>query len=126
MIVAGIGCRKNASAEAVLAAVHSALSRHGLAAAELDALATVPLKSDEPGIRGAAQWLGLRLVVAGEAELRAVETVSHSQASLEAAGTASASEAAALSVAGIGSRLLGPRIVVGAATCAIAVAGDAP
>lgn len=128
MIVAGIGCRKNASAEEVMAAVHGALSHHCLAAAQLDALATVPLKGDELGIRIAAERLGLGLVVATEMELRAAEgnTLSLSQVSLDATGTASASEAAALAVAGFGSRLMGPRIAIGPATCALAINGDAP
>lgn len=126
MMVAGIGCRKNTSTDAVLAAIDDALSRHGLAASELDALATVPQKRNEHGIRDAAARLGLRLVVADEADLRAVETVSQSRASLESTGTASASEAAALAVAGAGSRLLGPRVVAGAVTCAIAVGEGTP
>lgn len=120
MIVAGIGCRRGASAEAVLAAIDSALSQHGLAAA--DALAIVPLKRDEPGIRAAALRLGIDLVVATDEALHAAETrtLSHSAASLAATGTASASEAAALAVAGTGSRLLGPRVSVGFVACAIA------
>jgi cobalt-precorrin 5A hydrolase len=128
MIIAGIGCRKNTSAEAVVAAIHSALSHHGLATAQLDALATVPQKRDERGIQIAAERLGLGLVVATEMELRAAEggTLSFSQVSLDATGTASASEAAALAVAGFGSRLMGPRIAIGPVTCAIAINGDAP
>lgn len=124
MIVAGIGCRKGVSAEAVLAAIDSALSQHGLTAA--DALATVPLKRDEPGILAAATRLGLELVVVTDEALRVAEagTLSRSAASLAATGTASASEAAALAVAGAGSRLMGPRISVGSVTCAIATGAD--
>ncbi len=121
MIVAGIGCRKNTETDAVLTAIDDALSRHGLAAGELDALATVPQKKSEQGIRDAAVRLGLPLVIAGEVELLEVETLSHSPASLDATGAGSASEAAALAVAGRAARLLGPRIVAGAVTCAIAV-----
>ncbi|MGO4833122.1 cobalamin biosynthesis protein [Rhizobiaceae sp. 2RAB30] len=121
MIVAGIGCRKNTDTDAVLSAIDDALSCHGLAAGQLDALATVPQKRGEQGIRDAAARLGLPLVIAGEAELLEVETLSHSSVSLETTGTGSASEAAALAVAGRAGRLLGPRIVAGAVTCAIAV-----
>ncbi|BCH27486.1 cobalamin biosynthesis protein CbiG [Mesorhizobium sp. L-8-10] len=126
MIVAGIGCRKNTDTDAVLIAIDDALSRHGLAAGELDALATVPQKCSEQGIRDAAARLGLPLVVAGEAELLEVETLSHSPASVETTGTGSASEAAALAIAGRAGRLLGPRIVAGAVTCAIAVGEGKP
>ncbi|WP_244571260.1 cobalamin biosynthesis protein [Mesorhizobium carmichaelinearum] len=41
-------------------------------------------------------------------------------------GTPSVSEASALAVAGTGAKLLGPRIVLGPVTCAIAISGDAP
>jgi len=40
------------------------------------------------------------------------------------AGVPSVSETAALAAAGEGVRLLGPRIVVGPVTCAIAISGD--
>lgn len=121
MIVAGIGCRKNIDTDAVLNAIDDALSCHGLAAGQLDALATVPQKFGEQGIRDAAARLGLPLVIAGEVELLEVEPLTRSPASLDATGTGSASEAAALAVAGRVARLLGPRIVAGAVTCAIAV-----
>ena len=39
-------------------------------------------------------------------------------------GVPSVSEAAALAAAGPGARLLGPRVAVGPATCALAVTGD--
>ncbi|WP_246677444.1 cobalamin biosynthesis protein [Mesorhizobium sp. B2-3-12] len=42
------------------------------------------------------------------------------------AGTPSVSEASALAVAGAGAKLVGPRTVLGAVTCAIAISGDAP
>ena len=50
--------------------------------------------------------------------------LSRSEASRAATGSASASEAAALAAAGPSARLVGPRLAVGAVTCAIAVAGD--
>jgi cobalt-precorrin 5A hydrolase len=43
---------------------------------------------------------------------------------LQATGTPSISETAALAAAGQHATLLGPRIAVGPVTCAIAVAGD--
>jgi cobalt-precorrin 5A hydrolase len=52
-------------------------------------------------------------------------TLTHSARSQVIAGTPSVSEAAALAAAGEGSRLLGPRIVVGPVTCALATSGDA-
>ena len=65
-----------------------------------------------------ARRLGLPflIVAAGPAPV-----LTRSAASLAAAGTGSAAEAAALAAAGPGARLLGPRIVLGPVTCAIAI-----
>ncbi len=64
MMVAGIGCRKGVGTEAVMAAIARALDHHGIAAVALDALATVPLKENEPALHAAARQLKLELVVA--------------------------------------------------------------
>lgn len=128
MMVAGIGCRKGVETEAVLAGIDSALDRHRLDRTDLDALATVPLKHDEPALHAAARHLGLQLVVVTETQLKAAEarTLTRSTASLAHAGTPSAAEAAALAAAGPESLLLGPRIVAGAVTCAFAADGVRP
>ncbi|MDR7220132.1 cobalamin biosynthesis protein [Aminobacter aminovorans] len=125
MMVAGIGCRKGAAHEDILSAIETALEAHGLAVTALSALATASLKRDEPGILAAARRLDLPLLVIDDAALAgaASRTLSHSQASLEAAGTPSVSEAAALAAAGADAALLGPRTIVGPATCAIATSG---
>lgn len=125
MMVAGIGCRKGAAHEDILSAIENALEAHGLAVTALTALATATLKRDEPGILSAARRLDLPLLVVDEAALTAVasRTLSHSQASQQAAGTPSVSEAAALAAAGTNATLLGPRTIVGPATCAIATSG---
>ncbi|NGO50535.1 cobalamin biosynthesis protein [Mesorhizobium camelthorni] len=54
-----------------------------------------------------------------------ISTLTHSARSQAVAGSPSVSEAAALAAAGEGARLLGPRIVVGQVTCALATSGDA-
>ncbi|WP_269929771.1 cobalamin biosynthesis protein [Aminobacter sp. HY435] len=125
MMVAGIGCRKGAAHEDILSAIETALEAHGLAVTALSALATATLKRDEPGILAAARRLDLPLLVVDNASLAgaAPRTLSHSQASQEAAGTPSVSEASALAAAGADATLLGPRISVGPATCAIATSG---
>ena len=124
MIVAGVGCRRGVDAEAVLAGIAAGLSHYGLSAAQLDALATVPLKAAEPGLHAAAGQLGLNLIVVTEAALDSAKTLSRSPASLAQTGTPSASEAAALAAAGPLGRLLGPRIATGTVTCAIAIAAS--
>ena len=126
MIVAGIGCRKDVRTEEVLAAIDAALAEQGLGRKELNALATAPLKREEAAIRMAGAFLSLDVVVAGENALHAADnrTLSRSAPSLAAADVLSVSEAAALAVAGEGSVLLGPRLVLGPVTCAIARSGD--
>lgn len=114
--VAGIGSRRGVSAEEVIAAVNAARAASGGPA--LDALAVLRAKSDEAGIAAAARRLGLPLLIAEPVGNAACRT--RSAASMAATGAASASEAAALGAAGSGARLLGPRVVLGRVTCAIA------
>ncbi|XIK08888.1 cobalamin biosynthesis protein [Mesorhizobium sp. AaZ16] len=72
-----------------------------------------------PRSRGEGPGRGMR---GGSA---AANTLTHSARSQAVAGTPSVAEAAALAAAGEGARLLGPRIVVGPVTCALATSGDA-
>ncbi|MER8709602.1 cobalamin biosynthesis protein [Mesorhizobium sp. M1088] len=125
MMVAGIGSRKGVSARDVLAAVETALEAHGVALPALSALATTSLKQDEAAIFAAGRELRLPVIVVEQDELKAASTTSRSDLSQEHAGTPSVSEASALAAAGKGAKLLGPRTVLGAVTCAIAISGDA-
>jgi cobalt-precorrin 5A hydrolase len=120
MRVAGLGSRRGVSAEEVVAAVEAARRAFGEVA--VDALATLPAKATEAGIAEAARRLGLPLVVAAPAADDRLAT--RSAASHSATGVACVSEAAALGAAGPSARLLGPRIVAGRVTCAIAVRED--
>jgi len=128
MRVAGIGCRKGVAAVDLFAAIDGALADSGLSRSALDALATVPLKHSEPALRAVSDALGLPLLVPSESAFgaAATRTMTRSAASLTATGTPSASESAALAVAGPNSRLLAPRLVHGHVTCAIAVSEDMP
>ena len=122
VIVAGIGSRKGVTAGEVLAAIDAALAAHGLQREDLALLATAELKRDEAGVREAAEALGLELNVFESAALAAASdrTLTRSDASMIKAGTPSVSEASALAAAGPDARLLGPRLVQGSATCALA------
>ena len=128
MIVAGIGTRKGVAASAVIAAIDAALAAHGLSRGELDGLATARLKRDEPALLAAGSAIGRELIIVDDAELQAASgrTQTHSEMSAATACTPSVSEASALAAAGPGSRLLGPRLVLGAVTCAIAVSEVQP
>jgi cobalt-precorrin 5A hydrolase len=128
VIMAGIGCRRGTSAEEVRAAIDAALSAHDLRPDDIAALAAPQEKAEEAGIHQAARSLDLTVIVISRPQLaqEAGRTLSQSRASIAATGVPSASEAAALAAIGSGGRLLGPRIVVGPVTCALATDGTTP
>jgi cobalt-precorrin 5A hydrolase len=127
MIVAGIGCRRSASAAAIEIAVAAALADAGLASHQLGALATAEFKSDEPGIAAAAQARGIPLILVAQRDLeRAGGLATHSRRIARLMGVGSVAEAAALAAAGKDARLLLPRLALGPATCALATSGAAP
>lgn len=128
MIVAGVGCRRGAGAADVEAAIAAALAKAGIAAAELKAIATGSAKAAEPGIAAAAAKLGLGVMPIADAELKAAgaRVVTRSDRVLALIGVPSLAEAAALAAAGQASRLIASRLVVGAATCALARSWAAP
>jgi len=128
MIVAGIGCRRGATAQDVEAALRAALAHAGVAAAALDAIATIVGKNDEPGITSVAKKFGVRVVALPQKELKAASdrAATHSPRVLALTGVPSVAETAALAAVGPHSRLLATRRIVGSATCALAASGDAP
>ena len=124
MMVAGIGCRRGTSADAIETVIAAALARAGLASRMLDVIAAPAAKADEPGIAAAALKLGVRLVLVPQPDLETasgrVET--RSQRVMSLMGVPCVAEAAALAAGGPAARLLVPRIVIGPATCALALA----
>ena len=128
MIVAGIGCRKGASAAAVETAITAALAARGLGADRLAAVATSSSKGEEPGIKAAASALGVPLVTIAQGELEAAGhgIATKSERVLALTGVGSVAEAAALAAAGSGAQLVAQRVVVGAVTCALAQSKLAP
>jgi cobalt-precorrin 5A hydrolase len=127
MIVAGIGCRRGAAAADIEAAIRTALARAGISAAELKAIATSRAKDAEIGIATAASTFGVGIMLIPDAELKAAGTrvATRSDRVLALTGVPSLAEAAALAAAGPSSRLIASRLVVGAATCALASSGAA-
>jgi cobalamin biosynthesis protein CbiG len=128
MIVAGVGCRRGASAAAVTAAIEAALAGAGLAPASLKAIATGAVKRDEAGVAAAAAALAVPLVLVAQADLAAAapRTLTRSERVEALTGLPSLAEAAALAAAGRASRLLAARIAVGPVTCALAATEWAP
>jgi cobalt-precorrin 5A hydrolase len=70
---------------------------------------------------------GLKLVMVPQRDLEAADAriITRSERVLALTGVPSVAEAAALAAAGPASRLVGPRVAIGPATCALAVSGDA-
>jgi cobalt-precorrin 5A hydrolase len=130
VIAAGIGCKRGAPAADIETAIRAALAIGRIEADALDVIATIKAKASEPGLHAAAKTFGVSLIVVPQPELVAandrVETPSPRVTELT--GVGSVAEAAALAAAGPASTLMVPRIVAGAATCALAVSapGSAP
>ncbi len=122
MIAAGIGCKRGAPASDIEAAIHVALSGAQIGADALDVIATIEAKTDEPGIRAAAEKFGISLLIvpAPRRAASADRLKTHSERVSALIGVGSVAEAAALAAAGCASQLIVPRLIVGAATCALA------
>ena len=122
MIVAGIGCRKGATATEIDAAIEAALAETGQTRDALTALATSDGKGGEQGLIDAAAARGLELKLVKPAALEAAgpRTKSFSPRVKEMFGVPSVAEAAALAAAGPDSALLAPRTILGPVTCALA------
>jgi cobalt-precorrin 5A hydrolase len=122
MMVAGIGCRRGTSAEAIETVIAAALAQAGLPRRMLDAIAAPAAKADEPGIAAAAATLGVRLVLVPQPDLESASNraETHSQRVMKLMGVPCVAEAAALAAGGPTARLVVPRIVIGPATCALA------
>ena len=125
MIVAGVGCRRETSADEIERAVRLALGMHELAPERLDAMATESATALEGGLVEAARRLSVRLVGCTLSDLDRVagEILTPSMLVLETKGVPSIAEASALVVAGRNARLLGARVATERATCAVAI-GD--
>ncbi|MXQ13903.1 cobalamin biosynthesis protein [Microvirga makkahensis] len=122
MIVAGVGFRRNAAADEIVALVEQALARADLMGDVLDRLATIEPLAALPAFTEAARRLSIPAVsVTGPALMEAAPRVStHSARSLAAHGVGSVAEAAALAAGGPQSELILERIASASATCALA------
>ena len=127
MMVAGVGCRRGASAEMIEQALERAAAACGVDPYCIAALATERSKGTEPGIVAAAARRGLPLRLVDVRELRrmASRVATRSDRVQSAKGVPSIAEAAALAAAGADARLLGARVANAVATCAIALGADA-
>jgi cobalt-precorrin 5A hydrolase len=126
MIAVGIGCRTQASADAIVALIEETLSRGGDAIAPAR-LATIDTKANHAGLIAAAARLQLPLLTFSREALAACASrgVTRSDRVMAMHGVPSVAETAALAAAGQGAVLLVPRIARDGVTCAIA-RGDDP
>lgn len=127
MIVAGIGCRRGASAASIEEVLRVALEQGKLKRSAIDVLATHYDKGDEPGVLEIAQRWALKLVMPKMSDLvlAAERAKTVSRRSLAAKGLPSVAETVALAAAGRSARLIVPRVATKEATCAIAI-GNGP
>ena len=102
MIIAGVGCRKGATAAAVEAAIDTALSHVGRGADALALIATSAAKGKELGIMDTAVRLGVPLILVGQRELQAAGQRAETQSErvMALTGVPSLAEAAALAAPG--------------------------
>lgn len=121
-MIAGIGCRSGVSAGQIESAIATALTTPAAAGRSIVGIATLSSKAKEAGITAAAAALGVPVVWVSQAALEAANerTLTRSEVSLRQKNVHSVAESAALAAAGPHSRLLGPRIIVGPVTCALA------
>jgi cobalt-precorrin 5A hydrolase len=122
MIVAGLGFRRGTSAEALEMVISMALERARLGRGELDALATLAEKAEEPGLLEVSRVLALPVIACSPTAMLQVSdrTVTASARAQATVGVPSVAEAAALVGAGRSSMLRVARVSTDSATCAIA------
>ena len=96
-LVLGMGCNRGTGVEEIRELAERVLAENGLSLASVAALTSVDAKDDEQGFIDFAAELGVPFVTFSAEELSKVETPNQSQHALEAVGTASVSEASALS-----------------------------
>ncbi|MCC8430696.1 cobalamin biosynthesis protein [Reyranella aquatilis] len=123
MIVAGVGCRRETSADEIERVVRMALGMFDLPVERLDSVATESEKATDPVFAEVARRLSVKLVGCTVDDLDRVagRVLTPSKLVLKAKGLPSIAEASALVVAGRDGRLLGTRVATGRATCAIAI-----
>ena len=115
-LVVGVGCSRGASKDEILSLVRSSLRGAGLSERSVTALASIDVKSDEPGLLEAADALGVQVRFHGAGELSAIEVPNPSSVVDGAVGTPSVAEA---SVIATGAALVVEKKKSGNATAAV-------
>jgi len=127
IVAIGVGCRAGVSGATIAALARIALAEFGEPEGER-LLFTLDAKVAESGIVEAAALLGAKATPLPLAALQAEagRVLTPSKAAEARFGAPNIAEAAALAGAGNGARLLGPRLAMDGATCAIALSAECP
>jgi len=96
-LVVGVGCSRGAGAEEIVGLLRGSLEEAGLSRKSVASLASVDIKSDEPGLLEAAENLGVPVRFHPAADLSAVEVPNPSEVVRGAVGAPSVAEAAVIS-----------------------------
>ncbi|WP_095094004.1 cobalamin biosynthesis protein [Pseudomonas sp. Irchel 3A5] len=126
ILVAGLGCQRGCSAAALLELIEHSLEAHDLRLQDISALASIDLKSQEPGLLELAIQRDLPLSFFNAEQLATYESqLSHrSQIAFEHTGCFGIAESSALALASQSgsAELLIPRQKSSQATFALAIA----
>lgn len=122
MIVAGVGLKRSATADEIVALVEQAVIYAGLPDDALNQLATIDALAALPAFEEAARRLAVSAIAIDGAALNAASPrmSTHSARSLAAHGVGSVAEAAALAAGGPEASLILERIASSSVTCALA------
>ena len=119
-LVAGIGCNRNTGFDEIRGFLMDVLARFDLSPKSLKSLASIDLKSDEPGLLALARDLDLPLRFFTKQELNSVETIQNPSTMVEKhIGVKSVCEAAAILGSNQGSLIL-PKQLTRNVTVAVA------
>ena len=106
-LVAGIGCNRNTPLEEIKGLLNETLKKNKLAGASIDRIATIELKSDEPGLIELAKTLNVPIEFFDREKLGQVEGVQSPSAMVEKhIGVKSVCEAAAILASQMGSLIV--------------------
>jgi cobalt-precorrin 5A hydrolase len=119
-LVAGIGCNRNTPMEEIKDLLNKTLRKYRLAGTSLDRIATIEIKSDEPGLIELAKILNVPIVFFNREQLNRTEGIQTPSAMVEKhIGVKSVCEAAAILASQMGT-LIVPKQTTPNVTVAIA------
>lgn len=119
-LIVGVGCRRDTAAADITAAVHESLSRADCRLDDVRLMASADIKASEPGLREAAEQLGLPLRFIPSDEIRhSARAFTHSDFVQQKVALPAVAEPAAL-LAGRRTQLLLPKQTFRQVTVAIA------